>query len=374
MRGPGCGAFATLYEFAMRLLQLCDGELTLTPDLTEDEDITRYAILSDTWGPDGEEVTFEDVRAGRGKDKAGYKKILFCGQQAQRDDLEHFWVDTCCIDKSNSLEYGTAINSMFKWYQKAVQCYVFLSDVSAGSRWESQFRSSRCFTRGWTLQELLAPSSVKFYSAEEKLLGNNTGMVDRIHRITKIPVSALQGTSLAQFSTEEKFEWSRRRETKREEDIVYCLFGIFAVYLSVLYGEEKENAMSRLRGEIDRRCLGSRQTSQTAQASRLVIPFGQNKNFVGREGTLTRVVEKILPSARETDCQRTLLGGVRGIGKTQIALEAAYRVHARDPKCWVLWVPATTMKGFEDGYKKLAKRSARPVSITGKGTSKHLSS
>lgn len=113
----------------MRLLQLGDNEgLTLTPDLTNN--IPPYAILSHTWGADGEEVTFQDVSQNRGHGKPGYEKILFCWQQAKLDGLDHFWVDTCCIDKTSSAELAEATNSMFRWYRDAAECYVYLQDVS----------------------------------------------------------------------------------------------------------------------------------------------------------------------------------------------------------------------------------------------------
>src|SRR5204863_8204286 len=129
-----------------------------------------YAILSHTWQGE-DEITFNDLTKNdakdNAKDKAGYKKINFCAQQAERDGLRYFWVDTCCIDKSNSSELSEAINSMFRWYQNAAKCYVYLSDVLITQRrasneffelsLESAFRASRWFTRGWTLQELLAP-------------------------------------------------------------------------------------------------------------------------------------------------------------------------------------------------------------------------
>ena len=137
----------------MRLLERNSaGQLSLTKDLIGD-DIPKYAILSHTWGVDTEEVTFKDMIDGIGEDKSGYKKIRFCAQQAADDGLQYFWVDSCCIDKSSSAELQEAINSMFRWYQNATKCYVYLSDVSkrklkASDRfcectWESAFQSSR---------------------------------------------------------------------------------------------------------------------------------------------------------------------------------------------------------------------------------------
>ena len=155
----------------MRLLERNRAsEWVLTKDFVGDSQIPPYAILSHTWGADSEEVTFSDFVNGSGRGKSGYEKIKFCGEQAEHDGLQHFWVDTCCIDKSNLNELTTAVNSMFRWYQNAARCYVYLSDVSIRSRdgqsvhldWESAFRNSRWFTRGWTLQELLAPKIVEF--------------------------------------------------------------------------------------------------------------------------------------------------------------------------------------------------------------------
>lgn len=104
----------------MRLLRRCDaGEFSLTEHLRGEDTIPPYAILSHTWGADPDEVTFEDMTNGTGKDKAGYKKIRFCGEQARQDGLQYFWVDTCCIDKANKAELTHAINSMFRWYRNA---------------------------------------------------------------------------------------------------------------------------------------------------------------------------------------------------------------------------------------------------------------
>ena len=113
----------------MRLL-VDQGHGTLILVEYHDADIPEYVILSHTWGADGEEVTYNDLIKGTGKNKSGYKKIEFCRQQAVIDRLQHFWVDTCCIDKSSSTELSEAINSMFRWYAKASKCYVYLSDVS----------------------------------------------------------------------------------------------------------------------------------------------------------------------------------------------------------------------------------------------------
>ena len=239
-------------------------EFSLTQDFGDD--IPRYAILSHTWGADTEEVTFRDLMDGTGKNKAGYDKIRFCGEQARRDGLQYFWVDTCCIDKSNNNELSEAINSMFRWYRNAAKCYVYLSDVprpafdtndkSNQQPWESAFRKSRWFTRGWTLQELIAPASVEFFSKDWEQLGNKPSLERHIHEITGIPVKALQGSSLSDFSVTERMLWTEKRETTRKEDKAYSLLGIFDVYMPLIYGEGRESAFKRLWEEIDKASKG----------------------------------------------------------------------------------------------------------------------
>ena len=112
----------------MRLLKLNNGKFSLVSFLNGQ--IPPYAILSHTWGRgEVDEVTLKDIIDDTGEKKKGYRKLQFCGTQAKNDNLHYFWVDTCCIDKSNERELTTSINSMFKWYQNAVRCYVYLSDV-----------------------------------------------------------------------------------------------------------------------------------------------------------------------------------------------------------------------------------------------------
>jgi len=248
----------------MRLLELkAHGKFSLTEFVGDN--IPRYAILSHTWGADGEEVTFKDLMDCTGGSKAGYAKIRFCGEQAARDGLQYFWVDTCCIDKSSSAELTEAINSMFRWYREAAKCYVYLSDVSIRDydendhfsrfRWESAFRKSRWFTRGWTLQELIAPASVEFFSLEGKRLGDKKSLERQVHEITGIAIQALQGNPLSDFSVTERMSWAAKRRTTRKEDEAYSLLGIFDVHMPLIYGEGKK-AFIRLKEEIDKSLKG----------------------------------------------------------------------------------------------------------------------
>lgn len=233
--------------FYMRLLQIRqDGGFSLIELVGKH--IPRYAILSHTWGADDDEVTYSDFVGGTSESKAGYRKLMFCGRQAANDGLQLFWIDTCCIDKSSSAELSEAINSMYRWYQGATKCYVYLADVSTDDFTKDiqSFRKSRWFTRGWTLQELLAPNIVEFYSNGGDLLGDRQSLVHQITEVTDIPIEAFQGTPLSQFSVEARISWLGERETKREEDAAYCLLGIFDVHMPLLYGEGQKNAFIRL--------------------------------------------------------------------------------------------------------------------------------
>ncbi|KAF1814172.1 HET-domain-containing protein, partial [Eremomyces bilateralis CBS 781.70] len=216
----------------------------------------RYAILSHTWGK--EEVTFEDLKTSDYTEKLGYKKIDGCCKQAQKARIEYVWIDTCCINKSSSAELSEAINSMFEWYARSRVCYIYLSDVPPASLDEhkkpgSLFRSSRWFTRGWTLQELLAPKN-------RMLFDSSWQQVKILSEITDIRIECLQTianrsrrlrTPLHEFSVSERMSWASRRKTTREEDVAYCLLGIFGVNMPLLYGEGKR-AFHRLQEEIIR--------------------------------------------------------------------------------------------------------------------------
>ncbi|KAM7210451.1 NACHT domain containing protein [Rhypophila decipiens] len=248
----------------MRLLERDPtGEFRLTKHLPNDK-IPPYAILSHTWGD--EEVVFRDLAGGTAKNKnnAGYSKIQFCGEQAERDGLRYFWVDTCCIDKSDAGELQHALNSMFQWYRNAAKCYVYLPEVSTrkrdadgSSKCYLNLRDCRWFTRGWTLQELIAPAIVEFFSKDGERLGDKKSLEKEIHNITGIPQRALQGSPLSDFSVAEWMKWIEKRNTKYEEDKTYSPFGIFDVHIPVLYGEGGQKALKRLRDKIheDYLCL-----------------------------------------------------------------------------------------------------------------------
>lgn len=274
-------------------------------------DIPPYAVLSHTWGADDDEVTFKDLLKNRGKNKPGYRKLSFCCRQAAEDGLDFFWVDTCCIDKTSSAELSEAINSMFKWYQKADRCYVFLTDVSISTPmqnvsqevWEQTFQTCRWFKRGWTLQELLASRDACFFSKQEARIGDKVSLVQALHGATRIPVPALQGRPLSQFSVDERMSWAKERETKREEDTAYCLLGIFDIQMPLLYGEGREKALARLRKEID-----GPQNSRTLVPPPWTIPFRRDSDFIDRD-SLKQVCQICAQPAG-----RASLVGLGGVG------------------------------------------------------------
>ncbi|KAH7073186.1 hypothetical protein FB567DRAFT_428370, partial [Paraphoma chrysanthemicola] len=179
--------------------------------------------------------------------------------------------DRHCIDKSSSAERSEAINSMHRWYQDAAVCTVLLSETSShkyisyhnpevmdkygdGVAWMENTANgitrARWFTRGWTLQDLLAPKVIKFYSQEWDLLGNREELVDTIHQATRIDKRALLGAPLSSFTVEERLSWAESRSTKREEDMAYSLLGLFDVHMPLLYGEGKTKAFNRLKREV----------------------------------------------------------------------------------------------------------------------------
>ena len=267
------------------LLQGGSGEFSFRE--FRDDEIPPYAILSHTWlaAQDGEEPTYEDMINGTGKGKLGYEKIQFCGEQARQDGLQYFWVDTCCINKANYVELQYAINSMFRWYRNATRCYVYLSDVpstNANSNprsWDSKFWESRWFTRGWTLQELLAPRSVEFFSCERERLGDKNSLKQQIQEITGIPALALQGARLSQFSVDERYSWMERRQTTLEVDRVYSLLGILDVKLPLFKDTEAATAFRRLQDIIDKR-------EKCIQDLRITDPRDDKKRIEDTKGGL----------------------------------------------------------------------------------------
>lgn len=267
----------------------------------DDRHAPPYAILSHTWG--SEEVSFQEFRGinQRVREKAGFRKIRFACEQASQETYEgsnsptevlrYLWVDTCCIDKTSSAELSEAINSMFEWYRQARVCFAYLEDVDirhvrkhlpldtdlpfpinqsftgpgteqapsdtdrplSANEFTTLASHSRWFTRGWTLQELLAPDHVKFFASNWSYLGSKRDHLSSIADITRIPVYALRGSFYIWFfSIAARLSWASGRSTTRVEDMAYSLLGLLGVNMPLIYGE-REQAFTRLQEETLRR-------------------------------------------------------------------------------------------------------------------------
>ena len=233
----------------MWLLEASSIELKSFPNkdlgFPDDKKLPPYAILSHTW--ETEEVLFADMMNGTAKGKVGYKKLVYSCKQAMANGLEYVWVDTCCINKDSSAELSEAINSMYAWYHKAHICYAYIADLPVKV---STLTESRWFTRGWTLQELIAPESLIFYSGDWDELGTKATLHEPLAKRTGIDASILTGErSLESASVARRMSWACNRQTTRTEDEAYCLMGLFNVNMPMLYGEGSK-AFLRLQEEI----------------------------------------------------------------------------------------------------------------------------
>ncbi|EUC30496.1 hypothetical protein COCCADRAFT_39267 [Bipolaris zeicola 26-R-13] len=276
--------------------------------------IPPYAILSHRWTDS--EVLIKDIRDGTyGTKEQGNRKLEFYAHKAAHDDLH-------------------------KW-----------------------------FTRGWTLQELIAPVSVEFFSVKGHRIGDKASLSQLLHDITSIPLSALHNDPLDKFSISKRRRWVNGRKTKEEEDIVYCLFRILGVSMPTAYGEGKESAVIRLQTELEE-----------ASDVPSIIPFAQNPRFVGREEQLAELEAKLFTNEQTTTTAIAIVGP-GGTGKSQLALEIAHRMKRNSKNCSVFWINATdtdslyhscarvaqklNITGWDDAQvdmKKLAKRCVEDIS------------
>ena len=231
----------------------------------------EYAILSHRWGSD--EVSLQELRCFTESDKfrretlaavfdvdisrqnskkfgKGWEKINRACSFVLDHGFNWIWIDTCCINKESSAELSEAINSMFTWYQGAAKCYVYLSDVTF--KGGKGFEQSEWFSRGWTLQELLAPPDILFLDADFIVIGSKKSLAANIEAVTGISASIVRGqSSMYDESIATRMSWAARRSTTRSEDIAYSLLGIFNINMALLYGEGA-GAFRRLQEEIIR--------------------------------------------------------------------------------------------------------------------------
>ncbi|KAK1757058.1 heterokaryon incompatibility protein-domain-containing protein [Echria macrotheca] len=230
---------------------------TLSLETFHDNEIPPYAILSHTWGEDHEELSYQDLAAGKITDppNLGMTKLRGTCKQAQKDGIKYAWIDSCCINKEDGIELSIAINSMFRWYRRAVVCYVYLADVPATDKPRdkkgSAFQQSRWFERGWTLQELIAPRRVSFFHSEWGLLGTKTNLKNVLSSITGVPREfLLHKKDLYKGSVAQRMSWAAKRQTRLPEDLAYCLMGMFNVSMDMRYGEGGQKAFIRLQESI----------------------------------------------------------------------------------------------------------------------------
>ncbi|KFY15483.1 hypothetical protein V492_01959 [Pseudogymnoascus sp. VKM F-4246] len=229
---------------------------TTTMELEEflGDEMPSYAILSHTWG-EGEVTLQGFANLEAAALEKGFGKIKHSCRLAHDNGIGYIWVDTCCIDKSSSAELTEAINSMFKWYSSSEICYAYLSDLNPEDRADEkepspQFAKSRWFTRGWTLQELIAPKIIEFYDRDWGFRGSKADLSGPISAITGIDSKVLHDSStLFGIPVARRMSWAATRQTTRLEDMAYSLLGIFDVNMPMLYGEG-EKSFIRLQEEI----------------------------------------------------------------------------------------------------------------------------
>ena len=250
--------------------------------------IPRYAILSHRWG--GKEISYKEFQKGKALEGPGLTKIRKSCALAAEHGFDWIWIDACCIDNRSSAELSEAINSMYRWYKSSAVCFVYLRDVqfspselcilkdlqsetqddgffefryrsfSTYKQWaplRTRFHKSSWFKRGWTLQELLAPSRISFFDKDWNYIGNLSQLRHDISKATGIDLRFLSDTfspvgfGLARHpSVAQKMSWASRRITSKDEDMAYCLLGIFNVNMPLLYGEGARKAFYRLQIEI----------------------------------------------------------------------------------------------------------------------------
>ncbi|KAB8279275.1 ankyrin repeat-containing domain protein [Aspergillus minisclerotigenes] len=306
-----------------------------------------YTILSHTWQE--MEVTYQDITTGM-IDKKGFRKVKDCCTFSRANGYEYAWIDTCCIDKTSSAELSESLNSMYRWYQEADVCYAYLEDVPSKS-----FAESRWFQRGWTLQELIAPSTVLFLDHEWNELGTRESLRDVLSEITSIPVGILVGDDdVETASVAQRMSWAARRETTRIEDRAYCLMGIFGINMPPIYGEGK-NAFIRLQEEImkvldDHSIFAWRSDSEEENHGGLLATspdaFRESSNVVPYN-PFTTIEGPLTVSSKGISLELRFIGvGHRGLG---LAILHCTEGMSKDNRLIAIYLqdPSLTMQRFE---------------------------
>lgn len=279
--------------------------------------IPDYAILSHTWGEG--EISFDELNAYNAQEistecihaKQGFQKVLNFCQTALTFGFEYGWIDTCCIDKRSSAELDEAIRSMYQWYENAKLCIVFLADVQPNAS-RKEFCQSKWFTRGWTLQELIAPPKVSFFDCAWHKYGPlvHRDILDDVCKTTNIDRAILTCESerrnmISSRSIARRMSWASNRETTRKEDEAYCLMGIFNIQMPVMYGEGR-HAFYRLQKAIIESSID--QTifvwkEDVADSSLMRGLLAESPSEFRHTGQFTPDRTRVLPKARRIDAR-----------------------------------------------------------------------
>ncbi|KIJ65598.1 hypothetical protein HYDPIDRAFT_88378, partial [Hydnomerulius pinastri MD-312] len=230
---------------------------------TKVEEYFLYAMFSHRWGKN--EPTFQDLQGSINdikKPSEGVQKLRDFCRVAKSSGFKWAWSDTCCIDKTNNAELGESITSMFLWYRNSALTIVYLWDVHGNS--PEAMEKSIWFTRGWTLQELLAPPVIQFYKKdwtpcgqggrdEEGELYNhksNSELVKRLSRASNVAEEHLGNFIPGAESAREKLRWASARTVFKAEDRAYSMVGIYRLKKFYIHYGEKEAAFHRMQEEL----------------------------------------------------------------------------------------------------------------------------
>lgn len=224
-----------------------------------------YAIFSHRWSVS--EITFKELgghidtlrAAGTTPLKSPQQeKIRGACQIARAKGIRWMWIDTCCLDKSSTAEISEFLNSMFQWYRDAKLCITYLSDVVRKGDGREDFsdeggRPSVWFSRGWALQELLAPRHLEFFDKNWDPIGDRAELAEQIEKTTNIQSKYLKGETEGEDPRAAciamKFSWIANRQTERDEDMAYSILGLCGVTMGPQYGEGW-GAFMRLQKEL----------------------------------------------------------------------------------------------------------------------------
>ncbi|KAI1452054.1 heterokaryon incompatibility protein-domain-containing protein [Annulohypoxylon moriforme] len=274
-----------------------------------------YAIVSHRWNY-ANEVLYQDMISNDGKisldvrEKSGFAKIEGACKQAQKHNLKYVWIDTCCINKSSSAELSEAINSMYRYYEEAQVCYAYLSGLPSREdpHFSTEFANHEWFDRGWTLQELIAPQEVLFYTdapytsqfnrtcqqSEWIGFGTRWSLSWRLSPITGIDEEILiHPKKVRNVSIAKRMSWAAGRKTTRIEDRAYCLMGLFDVNMPLLYGEGSK-AFIRLQEEI-----------MKESSDESLFAWRSNEYYGTTDGLLAKSPDVFKDSGDFSDCNQS---------------------------------------------------------------------